>query len=71
MPLNSSTSEEIGEELIEEEIVDVDRLAIGDIVIVKPGDRIPMDGRVIAGRLVSQPGADHRRKRARGQRRRG
>ncbi len=32
-----------------EETVDVDDLAIGDVVIVKPGERVPMDGRVIAG----------------------
>ncbi len=33
----------------EEETVNVDDLAIGDIVIVKPGERAPMDGRVVAG----------------------
>ncbi len=32
-----------------EEVVDVDLLAVGEIVVVKPGERIPMDGRVIAG----------------------
>jgi len=35
--------ESIGEE-------DVERLAIGDVVIVRPGDRVPVDGQVIRGR---------------------
>jgi Zn2+/Cd2+-exporting ATPase len=29
--------------------VPVDRIAIGDIVVVKPGEKIPLDGRVAAG----------------------
>lgn len=32
-----------------EEIKNVDEVNIGDIVIVKPGDRIPLDGEVISG----------------------
>lgn len=34
---------------IEEQIVDVSTLQIGERVVVKPGERIPMDGRVIEG----------------------
>src|SRR5690606_9010117 len=29
--------------------VPIEELNIGDIIIVKPGERIPMDGRIIAG----------------------
>lgn len=34
----------------QEEVVPVEQLAIGDVIVVKPGERVPMDGRVIAGR---------------------
>ncbi len=30
--------------------VDIDAVAVGDIVLVRPGDRIPLDGEVIEGR---------------------
>jgi Cd2+/Zn2+-exporting ATPase len=33
----------------EETVVGVDELQIGDIIIVKPGERIPMDGKVLKG----------------------
>ena len=32
-----------------EEIKNVDEIDIGDIVIVKPGDKVPLDGKVISG----------------------
>ena len=32
-----------------EEIRNVDEVEIGDIVIVKPGDKVPLDGEVILG----------------------
>jgi len=32
-----------------EEMVDLDALAVGSIVIVRPGEKIPTDGRIIAG----------------------
>ena len=35
-----------GERIVEEP---VERLALGDVVIVRPGDRIPVDGRVESG----------------------
>lgn len=31
------------------ETVSVDRLAVGDVVRVRPGDKIPADGRAVAG----------------------
>ena len=37
------------EDYVVEEAVDVQDLQIGDVIIVKPGDRIPMDGRVVEG----------------------
>jgi len=33
-----------------EEIVPIIKLVVGDLVIVKPGDKIPVDGKIIAGR---------------------
>jgi len=35
-----------------EELVPVDQLAVGDIVIVKPGEHIPVDGKVIDGQTT-------------------
>jgi len=35
---------------IVEESMPVEKLHVGDIILVKPGERIPMDGRVIKGR---------------------
>ena len=34
---------------VKEEIKNVDEVEIGDIVIVKPGDKVPLDGEVISG----------------------
>ena len=34
----------------EEHLIPVDELAVGDVIIVKPGVRVPVDGVVIAGR---------------------
>ena len=33
----------------EEKLVDVEKVRIGDIVVIKPGEKIPVDGRIIAG----------------------
>jgi Zn2+/Cd2+-exporting ATPase len=33
-----------------EELVSVDRVAIGAVMIVRPGEKIPLDGKVVAGR---------------------
>lgn len=33
-----------------EEYIDLDKVVIGDIVIVKPGEKIPIDGEIIEGR---------------------
>ena len=34
---------------LEIQMVEVDELVIGDRIVVKPGERIPMDGRILAG----------------------
>ena len=34
---------------VHETTVDVNALQVGEVIIVKPGERIPMDGRVVAG----------------------
>src|SRR3989338_1258668 len=33
----------------EERMVDIDSVAVGSIVLVKPGEKVPLDGRVVAG----------------------
>ncbi len=35
-----------------EEVVPVDRIDVGDVVIVKPGEHIPVDGKVITGQTT-------------------
>jgi Cd2+/Zn2+-exporting ATPase len=35
-----------------EELVSVDELSIGDLIYVKPGERMPVDGRIIKGRTA-------------------
>lgn len=35
-----------------ETVVDIDRLAAGDIIVVKAGEKIPADGVIIEGRGV-------------------
>ena len=32
-----------------EEIIDIDKVQVGDVVLVKPGDKVPSDGKVIKG----------------------
>ncbi|MEM7115630.1 MAG: heavy metal translocating P-type ATPase [Chloroflexota bacterium] len=34
---------------VEEQKVDISELAVGDQILVKPGERIPMDGRILSG----------------------
>ena len=41
--------------------VGVDDVAIGEIVRVRPGDKVPLDGVVVDGRQRREPGAHHRR----------
>src|SRR5690606_33679912 len=33
----------------ETRLVPIDELAIGDIIVVRPGERVPIDGRIVAG----------------------
>ena len=51
--------------------VAVDDVAVGDIVIVRPGEKIPLDGRVSAGEQPRQPGAGDRRVACRSRKRAG
>ena len=53
--------------------VPVAEVGVGEVVVVRPGERIPVDGTVAIGAVGGQPGADHRRVRAgrQGRRRRG
>ena len=42
-------------------VVGVDEVRVGDLVVVRPGEKIPLDGRVRAGDQLRQPGAGHGR----------
>ena len=39
----------------------VDDVRLGEILLVKPGEKIPLDGVVVCGHEPRQPGAHHRR----------
>ncbi len=47
------------------EEVAADRLAVGDMVQVRPGDRVPCDGEIVAGHIRPGRESGHRRERAR------
>ena len=57
--------------LVEEVEVPVTAVAVGDLVVVRPGERMPVDGRRARGRVGGRPGADHGRVDARSTRRPG
>ena len=40
--------------------VRVDDVRLGEILLVKPGEKIPLDGVVVSGIEPGQSGADHR-----------
>ena len=44
-----------------EEVVDAASLRIGDVILVRPGERIAADGQVLVRRQRRGPGHDHRR----------
>ena len=50
-----------------ERSVDVDQIQPGAVIVIRPGDKIPLDGQVVAGPELREPGAGHRRVAAGGQ----